>query len=141
MIRIFLDSSVLFSAAYSAKGHSRDLLILAAREEITLVVSNLVLEETRRNLSSFAPDILPYLDQIIEAIPFEYVRPNKREVIDAAKQVELKDAPIVAAARKANVDFLVSLDKKHLLGKPKVAEFAGTPIITPQEVISVIRNN
>jgi predicted nucleic acid-binding protein len=141
MIRIFLDSSVLFSAAYSAKGHSRDLLILAAREEITLVVSNLVLEETRRNLSSFAPDILPYLDQIIEAIPFEYVRPNKREVIDAAKQVELKDASIVAAARKANVDFLVTLDKKHLLGKPKVAEFAGIPIITPQEVISVIRNN
>jgi predicted nucleic acid-binding protein len=34
LARVFIDSSVLFSAAYSNKGHARDLIMLAAREEI-----------------------------------------------------------------------------------------------------------
>jgi predicted nucleic acid-binding protein len=46
--------SVFFSAVYSAKGHSRDLLLMAAREEITLVVSQLVIDETRRNISELS---------------------------------------------------------------------------------------
>lgn len=48
--RLFIDSSVLFSAANSAKGHSRDLLLMGASGEITIVISDYVLEETRRNL-------------------------------------------------------------------------------------------
>jgi len=51
MTRIFLDSSVLFSAAYSSRGRARELILRAARGELTLVVSDLVLEETRRNLA------------------------------------------------------------------------------------------
>jgi len=61
MKRIFVDSSVLFSAGNSSKGHARDLVNMAIRGEVVLVVST------------------------------------------------LKDAPIVAAARKAKVDFLVTL--------------------------------
>ncbi len=49
MKRIFIDSSMLFSAAYSARGHSRDLRVMAVRGEVILVASHLVLEELRRN--------------------------------------------------------------------------------------------
>jgi predicted nucleic acid-binding protein len=101
MIRIFHDSSVLFSAIYSAKGHSRDLLIMAARDEIIIVISKLVLEETRSSLSVYSPETVVFFDQVMETIPFEYVRPTKREVIAAAKHTVLKDAPIIAAAKKA----------------------------------------
>jgi predicted nucleic acid-binding protein len=51
----------------------------------------------------------------------------------AAKHVTLKDAPILAAARKAKVAFLVTLDKKHLLSRPELAQYARTIIATPQE--------
>jgi predicted nucleic acid-binding protein len=37
-MRIFIDSSVLFSAAYSGRGHSRDLLLMAIRGDLTLVI-------------------------------------------------------------------------------------------------------
>jgi uncharacterized protein len=135
MTRIFLDSSVLFSAAYSAKGHSRDLLIMAVRDEIVIVISQIVLQETRRSLSAYSLEAVYYFDRIIEAIPFEYIRPTKRELIAAAKHVVLKDAPIIAAAKKAKVDSLVTLDKKHLLGKPELVAFTNIPIITPHEAV------
>jgi predicted nucleic acid-binding protein len=108
MIRIFLDSSVLFSAAYSPTGHSRDLLLMAARGEIVLVISPHVVMETRRNLTESAPDTIPYLELLFDTIPFEYIKPAKRDVLSAAKHVALKDAPIIAAAKKARVDFLVT---------------------------------
>jgi predicted nucleic acid-binding protein len=137
MMRIFLDSSVLFSAIYSSRGHSRDLLLMAAREEVTLVISQLVIEEVRRNLIEISPQLAYYLDNLIDAIPFEFVRPSKHNVVEASKYVELKDAAIIAAAKKAGVDLLVSLDKKHILGKPKLAEYTGCKIITPKEAITM----
>ena len=139
MTRIFLDSSVLFSAAYSSKGHSRDLFLRAAREEITVVISQLVLEETRRNLAESAPQHTVYLDLIITAIPFEYIRPTRREVLAAAEHVAMKDAPILAAARKARVDFLITLDKKHFLGKPELTAISRVAIVTPKEAIEYLQ--
>jgi predicted nucleic acid-binding protein len=100
MKRIFIDSSVFFSAAYSERGHSRNLFMMAARGEITLVVSNLVLAETRKNLEGSAPDVLPLLDVLLEVIPLEVVRPTKAEVSDAARHVTLKDAPSWPQRRK-----------------------------------------
>jgi len=35
MRRIFIDSSVLFTAANSAKGHSRDLILISAAGKVT----------------------------------------------------------------------------------------------------------
>ena len=138
MIRIFLDSSVLFSAAYSSRGHSRDLLILAARGEIEIVISDLVIEETRRNLSKSAPGTETFLDLILNLLPLEYVKSTKREILKAAEVVVLKDAAIVAAAKKAKVDLLVTLDKKHLLGNTKIGEILGVEIVSPQETVNII---
>ena len=58
MTRVFVDSSVLFSAAYSSKGHSREVLLKAAREEITVGISQPVVDETRRNLADHAPHLI-----------------------------------------------------------------------------------
>jgi uncharacterized protein len=136
MKRFFIDSSVFFSAAYSEKGASRELLLMGARGEILLVVSPLVLEETRRNISQVSSELADLFDLIVVAISFEIVQPTKEEVIPAAEIVALKDAPILAAARKAGTNLLVTLDKKHLLGKPQLVAFAGMPIVAPGEAMA-----
>ena len=82
------------------------------------------------------PERLAILDYVTAGILFELVKPTKREVIAAARSVVLKDAPIVAAARKARVDYLVTLDKKHLLGRPDLAKYVRAPIVTPQEAFA-----
>jgi len=97
--RIFIDSSVLFSAAYSSKGHSRDLLLMGATGKIKIIVSNFVLQETVRNLSGLKKPPLKELDQIVQNASIELVDVTKLSVLDAAKLIVLKDAPIIAAAK------------------------------------------
>ena len=135
MTRLFFDSSALFAGVHSIRGHAHDLLRLASRGVITLVVSQYVLKETRRNLAASVPESLIFLDLIVKNVPFELIQPSKRNVLAAARYVALKDAPIVAAARKAGVDFLVTLDKKRLLGKPDLAKYVRAEIITPKEAV------
>lgn len=94
------------------------------RGEIELVMSPTVLEETRRNLAESAPRAIPYLEFVLAHLAIEVVRPTK------------KDAPIAAAAKRAVVEMLVTLDKKHLLGRPDLARFIGADIVTPKEAMA-----
>ncbi|MCX6026471.1 MAG: PIN domain-containing protein [Chloroflexi bacterium] len=135
MMRLFIDSSVPFSAAYSAQGYARDLIMRALTGDVILVVSDLVLEETRRNIAQSSPENLPLLEFVLASIPFEVVRARKSQVLAASKYTELKDAPIAAAARHAGVDLLVTLDRKHLLNKPDLAKHVGADIVTPKEAV------
>jgi predicted nucleic acid-binding protein len=139
MKRLFIDSSVLYSAAYSSKGHSRDLLLMAVREEIILVVSQVVLIETRRNLEENGTELAILFDLLVETIPFEIVNPTQEEVIEAAKTVVPKDAPILAAARRAEIDLLVTLDRKHFLGKPELVDYINARIMTPGETVDFLQ--
>ena len=48
-------------------------------------------------------------------MPFTYVALNAEEVTEAMGYTVAKDAHVVAAAKKAAVDYLVTFDEKHLL--------------------------
>ena len=125
----------MFSAAYSARGNARKIILMAMRKELTAVISRLVIAETERNLIEKAPEKLHFLRIIIDSVPLEFVRPTKQQVSTAAEYSALKDAPIIAAARRAKADLLVTLDKKHLLGKPEIAKYIGAEIVTPKEAV------
>ena len=137
--RIFIDSSVLFSAANSAKGHSRDLLLMGATGKIKIIISNFVLQETVRNLSGLKKPPLKELDQIVQNANIELVDVTKQSVLDAAKLIVLKDAPIIAAAKTAKVDMLVSLDKKHILKRTDLEIYINASIVTPLVAYQTIR--
>jgi hypothetical protein len=77
-----------------------------------------VIQETERNLANKAPETLPAFHQFLDAVSLEFVHPAKQQVLDAAAYIALKDAPIVTAAKRAQVDYLVSLDRRHLVGLP-----------------------
>ena len=138
MIRAFIDASVLFAASLSPTGASREIIRQAVRGKVTLVASKLVYEEAERNLADQAPEALPAFHQFLGTVPFEMVRPSKRQVLQAAQYSALKDAPIVAAAKRAQVDYLVSLDRRHLVGVPEVAQRSGLKIVLPSELLEKI---
>ena len=71
----------------------------------------------------------------------EFIKPTKQEILDAAGLVALKDTAIVAAAKKAEVDLLVTLDKKHLLEKKEIVENLGVKVASPQDAIKNIRGS
>jgi putative PIN family toxin of toxin-antitoxin system len=141
MSRIFLDSSVLFSAIYFGTGASRELLRLALQSEVQLVLSQDVLTETRRNLDRKAPELVPLLEELMLKTPFEVVSdPTKEEVWAAEEYVDPKDAVIIAAAIKARPEYLTTLDRKHLIDPPEVAKRSGLAIYTPGEVLRKLRD-
>jgi len=138
--RVFLDASVLFSAAHSQSGASREILRSALRREIVSVVSRHVVEEARRNLRRKAPAAIEAFEQLMELLSSEVAAdPSLLELQAAASYINLKDAPIIAAALKANVDYLVTLDRAHFIDDPKVARESGLSMLTPDNLLAILR--
>jgi len=132
---VFVDSSVLFAALVSDTGHARDLVRLAIRGEVILYTSTYVLREVTGNLAKKAPVALVRFEQVLQQVEWQLVDPEADEVLAAAAYTALKDAPVVAAARKACCEYLVTYDRKHLLKPPEVAQHSGLAIVTPDVVV------
>jgi len=139
--RIFIDSSVLFSAIYSISGHSNDLLMMGAIGEVLAVISDFVIIETRRNISELKPEKLSRLEQILTAVHFEIVTVTPKDVADAKQRIVLKDAPVLAAAKVARVTMLVTLDKKHFLGRSELEDYINASILTPADAYRKINTS
>ena len=140
-VRLFIDTSVFFSACYSQTGASFEIFRLALAGAIQLVTSQYVLEETRRNLAKKSPEDLPRFQEFQELIYLKIVNPSKQEVLDAAAYTELKDAPVVAAARSAGADHLISLDRRHLVGQATVVKNSGVSIVLPEDLLRFLRDS
>lgn len=142
MVSAFVDASVLFAATYSSTGAARDLLKLALSGRINLVVSQLVLLEVQRNLANKAPEKIGFLLTLLETDVFQHAPAlTREEILEAASYTALKDAAVVAAALKANVDFLVTYDRKHLINPPEVSEKSGLRIVTPDVVVQALASH
>jgi predicted nucleic acid-binding protein len=139
--RIFLDSSVLYAAAFSATGPARRLILKGLEGSVALAISDLVLEETKRNLTKNAPLALPYFHLLADLFSLFITNPTTAEIRKAAQVVHLKDAPIVAAAAKGKAAYLATHDVKHLLSHTQAIEAAyGITILSPAELLSVLTN-
>jgi predicted nucleic acid-binding protein len=133
---VFIDSSVFFAAAYSVTGSAHDLLLAAIQGRIALVLSEYVLEETERNLRASAPRALPAFDRFRRLLPYRLSAPDSDLVVDTARIIVAKDAPIIAAARAAGAMMVATYDRKDLLSKREEIEAAfGIAVATPDEVL------
>jgi len=65
--------------------------------------------------------------------------PTPEEVLRAARMIHPKDAAILAAAMRAGVDYLVTLDRRHFLDDPEVARRSGLRIGAPGDSIAWFR--
>ena len=138
---VFLDSSVLYAAVFSATGPARRLILKGLEGSVALVISDLVLEETKRNLAKNAPFALPSFTIIADIFSHFIINPTTADVRKAAQIVHLKDAPIVAGAATAKADYLATHDVKHLLSHTQAIEATyGITILSPAELLSVLTN-
>jgi predicted nucleic acid-binding protein len=139
--RAFLDSSVLYAAAFSHTGPARRLILKGSQGSVTLCISDLVLEETKRNLTKNAPSALPYFTILADLLSPFITNPTKVQVLKAAQIVHYKDAPIVAAAVKANAEYLATHDVKHLLSHAKaIADAYEITVLAPAELVNILTN-
>ena len=102
--RLFLDSSVLFSAAHKPDALCRRLWDLS---DVVLLASSYVLEEARRNLDT--RERLDRLDDLIGAL----VLVEDDAPLPPWVQLVEKDEPILQGALTGKATHLLTGDKKH----------------------------
>ena len=136
--RVFLDTNVLFSGLRTPGGNPHRILEAAAAGNMQAVVSTGVLVELARNIWRKAPAQIAYLERLITDTPLEVVPEPAAEHTEPWSQAGLgSDAPIVAAAVLAEVDYFCTGDRR-LLDKASVIERAGLRVVTPGELLEAL---
>ena len=141
VIKVFFDSSVLVAACASETGASAYLLGLCKQKKIQGFVSLDSIGEARKNVNL-------KLGKVGKTRLIAYLKlanliltssPTPEEIAECERAIFVKDAPILAAAIKSSVLYLVTLDRKHFF-QAKVIKFAELlKIITPGELLKLLR--
>lgn len=89
-----------------------EILRLAAQHAIVLVLSPSVLADARRYLGLLFPEHLPKLEGFLATALVETVADPTTEEVAAHRDLvrDLKDVPVVLAAARGGVDYLISTD-------------------------------
>ena len=129
MKRVFLDANVLFSAAYKPDSAQGLLIEFAAAGLIQTVTSPYALDEARRNLARKSPSAMPrFIEQTahVQVVP----EPDADCLSWARQRVVEKDAPVLASAARAAVDWFVTGDRADF-GHLFETEQRGMRVLTP----------
>jgi predicted nucleic acid-binding protein len=123
--RVFLDTSALFAGIWSESGGARLILRLGEVGAVQIVISRQVLRELDDALQRKAPALLPALALLLDRAQVEVTDPGSAQQYDACLALtgHPGDARILADAGQdagqAGVNYLVSLDQKHILAIPQ----------------------
>jgi predicted nucleic acid-binding protein len=134
---VFVDTSVLFAASHSRTGSARHLMVATILGHVTLVLSPFVVDETRRNLERKSPHALSFFEAFLTRGWVRRLEPPPALVRQVAITIDAKDAEIVAGAIHADVVFLATYDRKHLLSKrEEIRDAFGILVATPDEILA-----
>jgi predicted nucleic acid-binding protein len=111
-VRAFLDTNVLFSGIYSSHGHPKRIIDLGVAGSVQLVTSVDVVTELTRNIARKAPHLLLAVSEVLLQAELEYVTADDADVQQYREAGFGADAPIVAAAVAAEVDYFCTGDKR-----------------------------
>ena len=141
MITVFIDTSVLFSACLSKIGASALILGFCRKNKIKGYISRYVLSEVKRNA-------LQKLNQLGKRRLNFYILQSNLNIVDSPTPEEIKicqevlnskDAPILAAAVKNKVNYLITFNTRDFL-LPKVKAFVKPlPILTPRDFVMLVK--
>ncbi len=127
-MRIFLDASILFSAA-RADGAVRKLLALTEAAGHELWADAYVFEEARRNLAAKTPGGLPVLNAMADRIKIGGMSASNSLLPDTVN-LPGKDRPVLAAAIHHRCDILVTGDRTHF-GQIYGKTIQGVSVLSP----------
>jgi hypothetical protein len=125
----------------SARGGARALVQLAEAGLVVFVVTMQVVAETERALAKEAPAALPFYRELLRtAGPRIVPDPSPAEVAAHAGIIaHPPDVPIVVAAMREKVDYLVTLNRRHFIDDPEVVRRSGLRIGTPGDALAWVR--
>jgi putative PIN family toxin of toxin-antitoxin system len=140
-VRVFLDSNVVFSGLYSARGAPGVILEYFIQGRIRVIISQQGLQEIVRTIKEKLPAALPALKYLLLNAPPEVVADPKPEALELwRKKLSIGDAAILAAAIASQPDYFITGDN-HFLGNPELAKESGLRIVTPGQFLKLWEQN
>lgn len=135
--RAFFDASVLIAAGASHTGGSALAAQACSHGLAKALVTRVVLWEAERNLhAKFPASALAAFYNLVGQLNPEVVpNPSATEMEAAGKVVPAKDAHVLAGARAGEATHLLTLDRKHFLGKNTRASILPIVACTPGEFL------
>lgn len=137
--RVFLDANVLIAGLASRTGVSAAIRNLGESGQIVIVLSRQVLVETDRIINKKFPHLIDHQRAFLTHFsPVLADDPPPEAVRAASDAIHPGDAAILAAAKQADVEYLVTLNTRHFM-TPRVRAFFSPPIVTPAEFLGAFR--
>ena len=138
--KVFLDTSVLFSAVHSDTGGARQILRLGEAKVISLWVGPRVLEEVEAVLNRKSPRSKGLFALLLDRSGIQVGGPAHSRALDLSNSVidYIPDARVVAEALTVKADYFVSFDREHLIGNPRAKDLP-FPIGTAGDFLSWLR--
>lgn len=131
---VFFNASVILAGLYSPSGGSGKLLSWVKGGKISGLISEIVLDEVCRR----APKIKQTSQRAkaeVTKIFFKITEAPKQSIVSLFDRIIIDrgDSHVLASCSDNKADYLVTLDKKHLLIlQKKITEFH---IVSPKELI------
>lgn len=129
---------MILAGIRSPGGGSGKVLEWSRSRKITGIISEIILDEAARNAAKAG--VSPGYIRLAAGAIFNRIlaAPEAKNVAKFAKMViDAGDAHVLASGREAEADFLVTLDKKHLLSLRKKIKWI--KIVSPGELIEMGR--
>lgn len=138
--KLFLDTSVLFAAVLSATGGARALLTLGEAGAVNLCVGPRVLAEADAVFTRKQPSSKATFALLLNRAQVIVGAPAHDDALAQARQFVSypPDAHVVAEALTAEADYMVSLDRAHLVGNPLTGALP-FPVGTPGDALAWLR--
>lgn len=138
IIKVFFNASVILAGMKSPSGGSGKILQWGKLKKIKALVSEVIIDEVLRNANRIGLNQGQVSDTLKNIFPVVASAPGTALVKSFHKvSVDVGDSHVLASSKEQKTDFLVTLDKKHLLIlKNKIKIFK---IVSSGELIEIFR--
>lgn len=128
--RLFFDASVLVSGSHSTQGGSALLLGACKAGAFRAQATSAVFSESLNALRRFPPQSLKRFYRLLVEVRWELLPVPRGDVLDRYLQfIDPKDVHVLAAAVEGRSEFLLTLDRRHILAAAESVRKADLPII------------
>lgn len=131
---IFLDASVILSGLASPGGGSGLLFRASKLKKLTLITTPLVIGEVYRHLPKLKLSIAQLENLLDEHIIGLIEDPSKKTILRYKKvTTDPDDAHVLAGTVTSQANYLISLDKKHILTKQVQQGLSPIRVYSPKQ--------
>ena len=134
-LKVFLDSNVVFSAAYSEKEKSSSYIFFELQNLniIKIYISNLVKFESIHNIKIKKPEKLDFLNELLSKV---YIIEDVDVYYEFAKNLPENDRIILSSAIYHDIDFFITGNTKDFLTFYN-KKLKNTLILTPKDFLEL----